>query len=225
MEKKSTDSSRPILYFFCGYSQAHRNTSLAILRTFIYQIVNQDNDLLPYVYREWMNDHHSHSSVSKLKNLFCNLLETSVTASEHAYIIVDGLDELPDNERREFLLVLKALRSKAPFNSITRIFVASRNLSDIRTGLSTLKATDISIEGNNTDDIHRYIECETQRVGEQFGLETEMREFIADSLRTRADGTTSRSLRGIFRMKFSNVDRNVPLGSPYNREPPHADNN
>lgn len=147
----------------------------------------------------------------KLKTLLCNLLEASVTASEHAYIIIDGLDELPGAERQGLFTVLKALR-KTPLNSVARIFVASRSILDIHTALNTPRATEISIEGNNTDDIHRYIGFESQRVADSLGLDVEMKISIANSLRIRADG--NRSLKKTFSAKFANVDRNVSLGPP-----------
>lgn len=161
-------------------------------------MVKQDNsldDLLQLIYEQCDEDHDSLFSISKLKKLFCQLLEASAITSGHVYIIVDGLDELPDAERQSFLSILKILRTGL-FRSITEIFVASRNLSDIRKGVERPKPTVIQIEGKNTDDIRRYIASESQRVVEELELEDEepnMRQLIFDSLCTRADGNINTS--------------------------------
>lgn len=144
-------------------------------------------DLLQIVY-DHCEDHGSLSSVLGLKKLFCGLLEALVLTHGHVYIVVDGLDELLDSERESFLSILKILRTGS-FKSITKIFVASRNISDIRKGFEKPKPTVIQIEGKNTDDIRKYIDFESQRVVEELELENDMRQLIFDSLSTRADGS------------------------------------
>lgn len=154
-------------------------------------MVKQDGasggNLLELVYEQCEEDHGSLSSASGLKKLFCGLLEASVLTSGHVYIVVDGLDELPCPERESFLSILKTLRTGS-YRLITKIFVASRNLSDIRKGVERPKPTVIQIEGKNTDDIRKYIDSESQRVVEELELEPQMRQLIFDSLSSRADG-------------------------------------
>lgn len=136
-------------------------------------------------------------SVVMLKQLFYDLLEASVPVSEYVYIIIDGLDELQDSERKIILPILKELRSTAKnrpqLGSVCRTFVASRDLLDIRTEFHKPKAIEISILGKNTDDILQYIDFESQRVVEELGLDPEMGRLIFDSLCKRADGNPSPS--------------------------------
>lgn len=222
LEVASISPSSLVLYYFCSYEEADLITLQNILSTLIYQIISQKQDLLAYIYPEITKL----LSVSMLQKVLCDLIEASVPPSGFVYIIIDGLDELPKTERDSLLRILGVLRRK-PLSLASRIFVASRDLAEIRTMLEKPEkhrppALVISIKENNKCDINRYISHESQKLVDDFGFEGEqliaVQKEIENSLSTRADGMCYIPSH-IPLIPFSDkIYRNVSLGSSCHRE-------
>lgn len=216
LKMASASLSGLVLYYFCSYEQVDSKICQNILCALIYQIISQKQDLLVYVYPEITKL----LSVPMLQKLLYELIEASVSPSEFVYVIIDGLDELPQTERERLMRILKGLKQK-PLSLASRIFVASRDLADIRTVFERQRPLEISIKDNNKHDIYRYIAHESLRVVEEFGFEGAQRlsvqKEIQNSLSRRADGTYE--IPWSHPIKLSDrIYRNVPLGSSGHRE-------
>jgi len=175
-----------VLYFFCSYNQPDKNTCLAILRSFIYQIILQDEQLIDYVYNQYIETPHSITVLVCKKMLTC-LLDSCAPNASHIYIVIDGLDELPDAERGEFLPILMKWMIEKP--AVLRFFIASQDLLDIRNVLR--KSTRITVGDKNKKDIHKYVESATQELVEKRDLDEvapNIGKRIIDSLVPRAGG-------------------------------------
>jgi hypothetical protein len=176
-----------VLYFFCSYKQPDKNTCLAILRSFIYQIILQDEQLIDYVYNQYIETPHSITVLVCKKMLTC-LLDSCTPNASHIYIVIDGLDELPDAERGEFLPILKKWMIEKL--AVLRFFIASQDLPDIRKVLRW-KSSRITVGDKNKKDIRKYVESATQELIEERCLDEvapNIGRRIIDSLAPRAGG-------------------------------------
>lgn len=72
----------------------------------------------------------------------------SPNGADRTFILIDGLDELPEAERAEFLPIVKQMMN----NTALKIFIASQDLLDIRKVLSK-HCTRISVGDKNKRDI------------------------------------------------------------------------
>lgn len=109
-------------------------------------MILHDEQLIPYVYAEYVASPHSINSL-KCKTILSSLISaSSPSTSSHIYVIIDGLDELPSAERATLLPILSRYLVESPFNGTVRLFVASQDLPDIRKFL--LKKTKRIAVGN-----------------------------------------------------------------------------
>lgn len=211
MREASQSTISSVLYFFCSYKQPDKNTCLAMLRSFIYQIILQDEQLISYVYEQYTSSPHSITVVT-CKKMLSYLLESCVpSGTSKAFLVIDGLDELPEAERGEFLPIMKQMLTKEPYDTVLRVFIASQDLPDISKAISR-KSSRLSVGNNNQQDIRKYIESATKDLVEELGLDEEdprMGKKIIDSLTERAGGQST------WQSRFSTdaVFRNVPVGA------------
>lgn len=182
----ASSSVASVLYFFCSYKRPDLNTCLSILRTFVYQIILQDEQLMSSVYEEYIASPHS-ITVLKCKKMLNHLLGSgSPNGAGRTFILIDGLDELPEAERAEFLPIVKQMMN----NTALKIFIASQDLLDIRKVLSK-HCTRISVGDKNKRDIRKYIERATEELVDELDLDEvapDMAGRIVESLTARAGG-------------------------------------
>ena len=98
-------------------------------------------------------EHDDRHSRSLLLNTWGKLLETFICGSEPVYIILDGLDECDEVERKQLLRVILGLWQNC---SNLHILVASRKEVDIRRALETNCET-LIVEEKNRTDIKRFV--------------------------------------------------------------------
>ncbi|KAF8244003.1 hypothetical protein K440DRAFT_589065 [Wilcoxina mikolae CBS 423.85] len=216
--KQPLQNVSTVLYFFCSYKLPDKNTCLAILRSFIYQIILQDEQLIAYVYNQYTTTPHS-ITMSVCKKMLAHLFDSCSPIACHIYIVIDGLDELPEAERAEFLPILKKWMIEKPV--VLRFFIGSQDLPDIRKVLSR-KTTRIVVGDKNKKDILKYIESETQDlVGELDPDEVppDIDRCIIDSLASRAGGmflwarlVIKGLLSSVTVNQIENTLKNLPVG-------------
>ncbi|KAF8545104.1 hypothetical protein BDD12DRAFT_977275 [Trichophaea hybrida] len=217
--KQPLQNVSTVLYFFCSYKLPDKNTCLAILRSFIYQIILQDEQLIAYVYNQYTMTPHS-ITMPVCKKMLAHLFDSCSPIACHIYIVIDGLDELPEAERAEFLPILKKWMIEKPV--VLRFFIASQDLPDIRKVLSARKTTRIVVGDKNKKDILKYIESETQDlVGELDPDEVppDINKCIIDSLASRAGGmflwarlVIKGLLSSVTVNQIENTLKNLPVG-------------
>lgn len=133
----------PILYFYCSYKVPEKNTYLAILCALISQLAAYDDQLILYLWEEHCRTPQS-PSVEMCQDLLKNSIQISVPPNERLYMVVDGLDELPASERKNFITFMSKLLSQdpkqgnAPSSTMDSIclYIASQDEYDIRAFIS-----------------------------------------------------------------------------------------
>ena len=143
------DESTYVLYAFPTYDDSDGNTEAAVLRSFLYQLCRANKSLIPAVNKE----HDARHSRSLLLDTWDELLETFICGSEPVYIVLDGLDECDEIERKQLLKTILGLWQNC---SNLRVLIASRKEADIRRALETNCVT-LIVEEKNRTDIKRFV--------------------------------------------------------------------
>ena len=138
-----------ILYSFPTYQDTGGNTKADIIRSLLYQLCRANRSLIPAVNKEY----DARQSRSLLLNTWDKLLETFICGSEPVYIVLDGLDECEEVERKQLLRTILDLWDNC---SNLHILVASRKEVDIRRALETICET-LIVEDKNRTDIQRFV--------------------------------------------------------------------
>ena len=138
-----------ILYAFPTYDDIGGNTEMAILRSLLYQLCRANHSLIPAVNKE----HDDRHNRGLLLNNWGKLLEKLICGSEPVYIILDGLDECDEIERKQLLGVILSLWKNC---SNLHVLVASRKEVDIRRALEKNCET-LIVEEKNRTDIKRFV--------------------------------------------------------------------
>ncbi|KAF2994772.1 hypothetical protein E8E14_002949 [Neopestalotiopsis sp. 37M] len=86
-----------VLYFYCKHENPERNNFVALGRSLLAQLLHHDNELLPTFYQKYCR---SGEAIPSSSVLLQELLTLAFENCKSAYIILDGLDECPRDQRR-----------------------------------------------------------------------------------------------------------------------------
>ena len=151
-EMAPSNESTYILYAFSTHDNTGGNTKAAIIRSLLYQLCRANQSLIPVANKE----HDTRQSHGFLLNIWDKLLETFIRGSEPVYIILDGLDECDEIERKQLLKTILDLWRNCPN---LRLLVSSRKEVDIRQALGTNCET-LIVEEKSRTDIKRFVTSE-----------------------------------------------------------------
>ena len=98
-------------------------------------------------------EHDDRHNRSLLLNTWGKLLETFICGSEPVYIVLDGLDECDEIERKHLLRTILGLWKNC---SNLHVLVSSRKEVDIRRALET-NCEMLIVEEKNRKDIKRFV--------------------------------------------------------------------
>ena len=143
------NESTYILYAFPAYEDTDGNTEVAIIRSLLYQLCRANQSLIPVVNKEY----DARQSRSLPLNTWSKLLETFICSLEPVYIVLDGLDECEEIERKGILRVILSLWQNC---SNLHVLVASRREVDIRQELEGNSET-LIVEEKSRSDIERFV--------------------------------------------------------------------
>src|SRR5436190_17952383 len=104
---------------FLSDRNREKHTAVAILRTIICYLLEMDQRLLPILSELRKSNSHDLRSLDKLENIIRDLL--SCTEIKSTYVIIDGIDEIDDKERRRLMQIILRLSSVS-----FRLLISSR---------------------------------------------------------------------------------------------------
>ncbi|RBA12653.1 hypothetical protein FPRO05_04103 [Fusarium proliferatum] len=177
-----------VLIFYCKQSPPEHNTFLAVARSFILQLLNQDKDLLLYLYRKHCD---RNEAVLSSMPLVQEMLTFLLSSCKSAYIIIDGLDECGREERKVitqwFRHLIESLPKSAP-DRLRCLFVSQ----DDRIGVKDLQGlAKIDIEPqDNKQDVLVYSQAQAGELRRKFEFSEEESSRIAVAV--------TDSVKGIF---------------------------
>ncbi|KAI0119661.1 hypothetical protein F4814DRAFT_458849 [Daldinia grandis] len=169
-----------LLYFYIGYGDDEQNQQLykTMLMTFCEQVLDGEDARSSDVYGSRPCDEIQH----KLNRLLA-------TAQRDVFIIIDALDQLPQEDRRKLLRGLNDLiqeRKKEKNEFRLAVIISSRDC----TGYDKLREHHISQvqikPSDNADDIQKYLEMKLD--SDLFEDRPDLRERVLYELVDKADG-------------------------------------
>ena len=155
------NNSAHIIYYYCSHKAGtEKNTYLELIRELLAQLAAHDEDLVHYLLDE-RNQSSVPLSLARCEILFKKAIQIAVQPDERLYMVIDGLDELPANDRKQFLRYMEKLA--VPSQSTTSpgslvanklcVYISSRNIPDIkkfmdskRNGWGKLPVVSLAIE-------------------------------------------------------------------------------
>ena len=148
-------STRNVVFAFLNYQNSPTTTTLEILHSFIFQLVLDHPDLQATLSHAHESNYRQLSSSTEfVQNLLCDIMKCIGTT----YIIVDGLDEASESEKKKLVKILLAI-SKSCVE--VKILFSSREDADL-SPLLKAPAVSICIGRKNTKDINKYLNSATE---------------------------------------------------------------
>ena len=197
----SNNQDIAVIFAYCQYTARYSITDY--LASFVKQLVERHSGLFSVLKSIYMN--HQRDATRAHEHELLELLRTFVPLFTRVYIVIDALDELPEDARDGFLMALMSLQAS--------LLVTSRSshwLHDIQC---------IDIEDENQRDIKLFIDKKFQESSKLTVLlrgKEQIKEQIGEKLRE-----TSKSMYVIYvarNIRFEADDcYKVPDGGPANR--------
>jgi hypothetical protein len=142
------DDKIATIYVYLDYKQQSQQTPLMLMSTLLKQLIQRRTTNLDNV--KVMYQRHENRHTRPTLDDIVEILEVEISKHSKVFAIVDGLDELPeeDGARSEFLTAVKSLAG--PIN----LLVTSRDLPSIL--LYFEEATHLTIHADD-NDVRRYV--------------------------------------------------------------------
>lgn len=175
-----------VLFFYFKHGDSERDNILALSRSLLVQLLKQDRELLPIFYQKCCC---SGEAVLTSTALTEELLELGFGNCKSAYIILDGLDECPREQRkvitRRFRKLVEDLPATAPER--LRCLFLSQDDGFARKDFSDLASIQISVEATK-HDIEEYCRIEAAKLKESLKMSDEQASKIASTVAKSVDG-------------------------------------
>lgn len=177
-------SSVSVAFFYCKHSDDQRNTYLAVARAILTQLLNQNQELLPYMYDQCLSS--GQASLVSLK-LCEELLKIALTAISKTYIILDGIDECTLVERKAILSFFTSIiEADATPGRLRGLFV-SQDENDIKKQLKAASVVRLK-DTDNSADIKEYATQWSSEIQKKFELSPNEQKYIISAVCDRSEG-------------------------------------
>jgi hypothetical protein len=176
-----------LAFFYCRHQDDQRNTFLAVTRTILTQLLNQNQELLPYLYDQCL----SSGQPSLVSPKLCeNLLKTVLTTISKTYLIIDGIDECIPSERKAILSYFTAIIDADVIPGRLRGLFVSQDENDIKKLLRAASTVRLQLSDNKSD-IKGYATQWSLKIREKFKLSPDEQNHIALEVCRRAQGESN----------------------------------
>ncbi|KAJ5373531.1 hypothetical protein N7517_005537 [Penicillium concentricum] len=168
-----------VLFFYCKHGDPERNNFLALARSLLAQILEQDQNLLLYFYQQCCN---SKDAVLTSPEKVTTLLTFALKNCKSAYIIIDGLDECERDQRKDIAQWFRTLVETLPIAEPWRLRCLFTSQND---SLSRKDFDEIASLTIRTDDIKNDLQGFCRREADQLRASLYISEDMADSIAAR----------------------------------------
>jgi hypothetical protein len=196
------------MYFYCRNGDAVRDSFIAFSRALIKQILQQETDLLQYVYHECaLSGERPLCSIKRAQTL----LETCMKNLKNIYIVIDGIDECQPEEKRKIVSWV---------NSITRLLQDDGNKfrclfscqSDEETSNLFKNIPTVQVKGAGiAQDIQNFCIVEGKNLQTKFSLTNEQIDDIVGKVSHRAEGISTKGISLFCRKRWLTLQRYVSI--------------
>ncbi|KAI1091079.1 putative zinc finger protein [Rostrohypoxylon terebratum] len=195
-----------VLYFYCKQDNSERNNFVALGRSLLAQFLKQDNGLLPTFYQKSCR---SGEATLTSPALVQELLNLAFGNCKSAYIIIDGIDECPRDQRKYISQWFRKLVEDLPNSEPERLrcLFVSQDDGVARKDFAGLTSIKVGAE-DNKNDIAKYCQSNACVLKDNFALTDERASEIASAVAT--------SVKGLFllaRLIWENLERQVSIAA------------
>lgn len=181
---------KALAYFFCDDKDQDRKTPIAVLRSLIWQILLQRNELFDKIQPEF--DAQGNTIIESLSALW-RIVE-GILRDERAgevFIHIDAVDECDKSMRSELLICIRELFRRSPKAQAGKFkfSITSRPEEDIMEELSDVSTRLLMNSTIVNDDLSKYIDLEVDRLAKRKKYTPELRIMVKDALKNEAEGT------------------------------------
>ena len=193
-EKVEKAPGKAFAYFFCDDKNQDRKTSTAILRSLIWQLLLQKNELFQHIQSDFEKHERSRlfedlfENFSALWRIFRGMLQDE-NAGE-VFILIDALDECERSTRKGFLRGMRELFHASPTSRKFRFLVTCRpKVEDIERELGDVGASLMMDSSDVNDDLSKYIDSKVDELSRQKEYPPDLKGKVAQALKRQAGGT------------------------------------
>jgi hypothetical protein len=176
-----------VAFFYCKHDDEIRNSFLAVARSILAQILSQNDHLLPYFYE---NACVSSDAVLTSTDIAEEMLQTTLNSCEKTYLIIDGLDECGQKERRKISSWFSGITEALPpkdMDSLRCLFVSQY---DGIAGNTLGHLPTIKITTENKEDLKDFATVWHKEMEKKFGNLQSSGSHIGNIISARAQGRT-----------------------------------
>lgn len=182
-------------YFYCRGDDVQQNTSLAVLMDILRQMAQHNDDLLAYC-----DDKSIEGPLGSI-NVVKQLLEAFCEYDTDQFVIIDGLDECEEAQRKIIIDFWKSMvdKTEAQKPGKLRIFLVSQDKFDIEVSLkSSRHASLVYVHPAYTDkDIKTYVLESFSSAQKDFLLGPDRKRVIEKLICQRAEGRSHLPEQGV----------------------------
>ncbi|KAI1205006.1 putative zinc finger protein [Annulohypoxylon truncatum] len=185
-EAQRLDPAPTVLYFYCKHDNSERDNFVALGRTLLAQFLKQDIGLLPTLYQKSCR---SGETMLTSPTLVEELLTIAFGNCKSAYIILDGLDECPREQRKSITQWFRKLVEDLPNSEPERLrcLFVSQDDGPARkdfTGITSIKIG----SKENRYDIEEYCQMKARELKEIFLFPDDKASVIASNVASSVQG-------------------------------------
>jgi serine/threonine protein kinase len=149
-EVKQLPHSPTVLFFYCKHKNSEQDNFIALARSLLVQLLSQNKGLLLYFYEKCC---YSGETILKSEALMEELMLFAFKNCKSAYIIIDGIDECPREERKRVVRWFRKLVEDLPINEPERLrcLFISQDDGPARKDFSGLSSITIGLEDSTND--------------------------------------------------------------------------
>lgn len=151
------------IFYFFTHNQTFRNHATEVLRSFATQLLAASTGLAPYILETFANN-----GQRATKKSLAIILEKMIASLQNIRIVVDGLDECPQDEQDEVIEDL--LRIRGPVPGACKVLLSSRKhrtISRLLQSKPTVRLDDNAENVNAT--IASFVQPRLQYLRNKFG--------------------------------------------------------
>lgn len=182
-------------YFYCHYEGQGCNTAVGVLKGLIHQLLNSYPDLLPPC-----NAKRASSGEPVLRSLHLakKLFEDFCSIPDKIFIVIDGLDECEQIERKQLLEFLIEIVTQCDTSEPgkLRVMIVSQDYVDIRRALHSSSVSKIvpnivAISATDNEvDIKSYVRIWVDRIADKHEpFDDDAKEYLRNLTVERAKGS------------------------------------
>ncbi|KAJ2989302.1 hypothetical protein NUW58_g3537 [Xylaria curta] len=177
-EARKLNPTPMVLFFYCRHENSERDNFVALGRSLLAQFLKQDHGLLPTLYQKSCQ---SGEAMLTSPALVEELLSLAFANCRSAYVILDGVDECPRDERKYIAQWFRKIVENLPNNEPDKIrcLFISQDDGYARKDFVGLASIKITVD-DNRHDINEYSRIEANKLRENCPLLTEEKASILE---------------------------------------------